>query len=72
MKAWQLIKDSCGEGLKVGKASISSKHSNFLINEGGATSSEIEELGEKIRQRVWNKFGIKLNWEIKIVGKKSR
>ena len=45
---------------------------NFIINEGGATSTEIEKLGEKVIQEVWKKFGVKLSWEIKIIGKKRK
>ena len=46
-------------------------HSNFIINVGGATSNEIEKLGEKIICKVHQKFGIKLVWEIKIIGRKG-
>ena len=46
------------------------KYSNFLINTGDATSAELEELGEKIIQSVFERFGVKLEWEIKIVGNK--
>ena len=70
-KAWELIKESGCNNLKVGKASLSKIHSNFIINRGGATSSDIEELGEKIIKRVFKKFGIKLIWEIKIIGNKG-
>ena len=46
-------------------------HSNFIINKGGATSNDIEKLGEKIINKVHQKFGIKLVWEIKIIGRKG-
>ncbi|MCB1378204.1 MAG: UDP-N-acetylenolpyruvoylglucosamine reductase, partial [Alphaproteobacteria bacterium] len=41
---------------------------NFLINEGGATASEIEELGETVRRRVKETSGVELEWEIKRIG----
>jgi UDP-N-acetylmuramate dehydrogenase len=43
-------------------------HCNFLINEGGATAAQIEELGETIRRRVKETSGVELEWEIKRIG----
>ena len=43
----------------------------FIINGGGASSNDIEKLGEKIICQVYQKFGIKLVWEIKIIGRKG-
>ena len=70
-KAWKLIQESGCKNYKLGKAHLSRIHSNFIINEGGATSSDIEKLGEKIIYKVHQKFGIKLVWEIKIIGRKG-
>ena len=70
-KAWELIQESGCQNYKLGKAHLSSIHSNFIINKGGATSNEIEKLGEKIIYKVHQKFGIKLAWEIKIIGRKG-
>ena len=67
-KAWKLIQKSGCKNLRVGKASLSKLHSNFIINEGGATSKDIEKLGEKIREKVFKKLGIILDWEIRIIG----
>ena len=69
-KVWQLIDAVGGRGLKVGGAIMSEKHCNFMINEGNATSADLESLGEEIRKRVDEKFGIALRWEIKRVGSK--
>jgi UDP-N-acetylmuramate dehydrogenase len=55
-------------GLKVGDASVSDIHCNFLINHGAATAAEIEALGEEVRRRVKEQFGVELEWEIKRVG----
>ena len=46
------------------------KHSNFFINNGNANSSDIESLINKVKERVFEKTGIKLELEIKIIGKK--
>jgi len=69
-KAWKMIDEAGLRGAKLGPAQISTKHSNFLVNTGGATSAQLEELGEKIIQAVFEQSGIKLEWEIKLVGKK--
>ena len=44
-------------------------HSNFLINENLASSLDIELLGEEIKNKVWNQFEVKLDWELLRVGK---
>ena len=56
--------------MRFGGASISNKHFNFFINEGNATSSDIEKLIEMVKQKVFNKSGISLDLEIKLVGEK--
>jgi len=67
-KAWQLIDQAGCRGLKIGGAQVSEKHTNFLINTGDATASDLEALGEEVRKRVHEKSGITLEWEIKRVG----
>ncbi len=51
-KAWQLIDAAGCRGLRHGRAMVSEKHCNFLINTGGARAAEIEALGELVRARV--------------------
>ena len=67
-KAWQLIDAAGCRGLRRGAAMVSDKHCNFLLNLGDSTASEIEALGEEIRQRVLDKFSVSLEWEIKKLG----
>lgn len=69
-KAWQLVDAAGCRGLKVGGAQVSEKHTNFLINTGDATSSDIEALGEEVRKRVKAQSGVALQWEIQRVGEK--
>ncbi len=69
MKTWELIDKAGCRGLKFGGASVSEKHCNFLINHGSATASDIENLGELVREKVINFCGVKLYWEIHRVGK---
>jgi len=70
-KAWRLIKDSGCSGMKVGDAYISEKHCNFFVNKGNATSADLENLIHKVRTKVLEKTGIKLELEIQIIGEKK-
>lgn len=67
-KAWELVDQAGCRGLELGGAQVSEKHTNFLINTGNATSTDIEALGEEVRRRVKAKSGIDLQWEIQRVG----
>ena len=67
-KAWELIKESNCENFKVGNAKISEKHCNFFINNGNATSKELEELINKVKETVYKKTKTNLELEIKIIG----
>lgn len=71
MKAWQLIEKAGCRGFKVGDAEISEKHCNFIVNNGHATADDIENLGEQVIQKVFEKTGIKLEWEIIRLGHKA-
>ncbi|MBL3568478.1 UDP-N-acetylenolpyruvoylglucosamine reductase [Rhodovulum sulfidophilum] len=68
LKAWSLIDAAGLRGLRKGGAQISEKHSNFLINTGGATAADLEGLGEDVRKRVFQSSGIQLEWEVLRVG----
>ncbi len=70
-KAWRLVDAAGCRGLSHGGAQVSEKHTNFLINTGDATSSDIEALGEDVRARVREQSGIELEWEIQRVGRKA-
>ncbi len=67
-KAWALVDRAGCRGLRRGDAQVSEKHTNFLINLGGATSADIEALGETVRERVKEMTGVTLEWEIQRVG----
>jgi UDP-N-acetylmuramate dehydrogenase len=70
-KAWELIDQAGCRGLVHGGARVSELHCNFLINGGGATAAEVEELGEEVRRRVFDRTGITLEWEIRRVGESA-
>jgi UDP-N-acetylmuramate dehydrogenase len=67
--AWKLIDAAGCRGLRVGDAMVSSMHCNFLINTGAATAHDLETLGETVRARVLETSGVRLEWEIRRVGR---
>jgi UDP-N-acetylmuramate dehydrogenase len=68
LKAWKVIDDAGMRGAKIGGAQMSPMHSNFLINTGGATAADLENLGEEVRKKVYETSGLTLQWEIMRVG----
>lgn len=66
--AWKLIDEAGCRGLQIGGAQMSPLHCNFMINIGHATGYDLESLGETVRQRVYERSGILLEWEIKRLG----
>lgn len=67
--AWRLIDAVGGRGFTIGGAQMSEKHCNFMINAGDASAFDLECLGEEMRRRVFEKFGIRLRWEIRRIGR---
>ena len=65
---WQLIKESVPEGLNFGDAQISEKHANFIVNKGNARAQDVISLINIIKEKVYNKFKINLELEIKLIG----
>jgi UDP-N-acetylmuramate dehydrogenase len=68
LKAWKVIDEAGMRGATLGGAQMSPMHSNFLINTGGATAADLENLGEEVRKKVFQQRGITLEWEIMRVG----
>ena len=66
--AAKLIDDAGLRGVSVGGAMVSPKHAGFVVNTGGATARDILDLMEKIRGTVWEKFGISLEAEVRVLG----
>ncbi|EHL97810.1 UDP-N-acetylmuramate dehydrogenase [Acetobacteraceae bacterium AT-5844] len=67
-KAWALIDAAGARGLRRGEAQVSEKHCNFLLNLGGASATDLEGLGEDVREKVRAVSGVSLEWEIKRIG----
>ena len=68
LKAWALIDAAGMRGARRGGAQMSEKHSNFLLNTGGATAADLEGLGEEVRAKVRETSGHDLIWEVLRVG----
>ena len=68
LKAWKVIDDAGMRGARQGGAQMSVMHSNFLINAGGASAADLENLGEEVRKKVFQSSGIRLEWEIMRIG----
>jgi UDP-N-acetylmuramate dehydrogenase len=66
--AAQLIESAGLKGLRIGDASVSDKHANFIINHGHALAADIEALIEQVRHTVAQVHGIDLHTEVRIVG----
>ena len=61
----------CGlKGRRIGGAQVSEKHANFIVNTGGATAADIENLINEVRTVVRQQTGIDLHPEVRIVGEK--
>ncbi|MBI1887465.1 MAG: UDP-N-acetylmuramate dehydrogenase [Nitrosomonadales bacterium] len=59
----------CGlKGRCIGGAQVSEKHANFIVNTGGATAADIENLINEVRETVLRQTGIELHPEVRIVG----
>lgn len=62
----------CGlQGKCVGDAQVSTKHAGFIVNLGNATSKDIQELIEIIKEKVYERFGVHLETEVQFIGGKK-
>jgi len=66
--AARLIESAGLKGFRIGDASVSLKHANFIINHGAALAADIEALIEHVQRTVARVHGIDLHTEVRIVG----
>ena len=66
--AARLIEAAGLKGTRVGDASVSLKHANFIINHGAATAADLEQLVLKVQSQVQAAHGIALQPEVRILG----
>jgi UDP-N-acetylmuramate dehydrogenase len=66
-KVWELIRESVPLSTRFGDACISKKHSNFFINKGNATFTDMKRLIDFVAESVFKKTGISIEKEIRIL-----
>ena len=65
--AGKLIDDAGLRGFRLGGAAVSQKHCGFVINYDNASSDDIKNLIEHIKANVYEKFGVKLECEVRMI-----
>lgn len=65
--AGKLIEDCGLKGFSVGDAAVSQKHAGFIVNLGNASARDVLALEEEVRRRVFEKFGVTLSREVRVV-----
>ena len=64
----KLIDDAGLKGYTIGGAKVSEKHAGFIINTGNATAQDVLDLAKYVTDKVYEKFGKKIEFEIKVLG----
>ena len=64
----KLIDEAGLKGYKVGGAQVSEKHAGFIVNVDNATAKDVIDLIKYVKEKVYEKYGIKIEEEIKILG----
>src|SRR6185437_2485027 len=68
LSAWQVLDKLGLRGHKIGQAEISEKHSNFIVNHGGAKAADVRGLIDLAKTRALNELGIRLHEEVIYLG----
>ena len=66
--AGKLVMDAGLAGFSVGGAQVSEKHCGFVINKGNATAKEVRELMKQVSDKVYEKFEVRLEPEVRLLG----
>lgn len=69
LPAGRLLEEAGVKGLQVGDARVFDRHANIIVNAGHATSKEIRQLADIMKQRVKERFGIELQEEVQQIGR---
>ena len=64
----KLIDDAGLKGYTIGGAKVSEKHAGFIINTGNATAQDVLDLAKYVTDKIYEKFGKKIEFEIKVLG----
>lgn len=65
--AGKLIEEAGLKGFSVGGAQVSEKHAGFVINRGNATCADMQALMEQVSQKVYERFGVRLEPEVRLL-----
>jgi UDP-N-acetylmuramate dehydrogenase len=66
--AGRLIEQAGLKGARIGGAVVADKHANFIVNDGGATAADVEQLIELVRSTVAQRTGVRLELEARVIG----
>lgn len=66
--AGELIDRAGLKGLRVGGASVSEKHANFIVNDGRGSAADVRRLAERVRAEILRRDGVELLFEIDFIG----
>jgi UDP-N-acetylmuramate dehydrogenase len=69
--AGRLIEAAGLKGTRVGKAEVSDRHANFIVNLGGAKGEDVRRLMVIVGAEVQKKFGVQLESEVQLLGEWS-
>lgn len=67
--AGRLIEAVGLKGRRIGRARVSERHANFIVNEGGAWAADVQALMSEAQRTVWERSGVWLEPEIRLVGR---
>ena len=68
LAAGKLLDEIGAKGMQVGGAKVFEKHANIIVNTGDATSKDIRQLADILKQKVFEKFGVELQEEVQQLG----
>jgi UDP-N-acetylmuramate dehydrogenase len=66
--AGRLIDAAGLKGFRIGTASVSTLHANFIVTDRGGRASDVRALGDHVREVVADRFGVSLDYEIEFLG----
>ncbi|HTI30330.1 MAG TPA: hypothetical protein VL687_08240, partial [Methylomirabilota bacterium] len=66
--AGRLIDAAGLKGRRVGTASVSTLHANFIVSDRGGSAADVRALGDQVRTEVLERFGVELEYEIEFAG----
>jgi UDP-N-acetylmuramate dehydrogenase len=66
--AGKLIDEAGLKGLRIGGATVSAKHANFIVNDQKGSAADVRRLAERVRSDIRERHGVELQFEIEFVG----